>query len=118
MRTLALAALLALLAVPSLAAPMPKAAPPDLILTTASGDPLTNPWYSLDNLTIAAGASYGWWAGGDAVLISPRKEFVFGLYNAFTLTQHVDAILNVEYGVDSKIRGFKLGARYILKSPK
>lgn len=87
-------------------------------MQVAPGAETTNPWYSVDNLSIAVGASYGWWAGGDAVVISPRKEFVFGIYNAWMLTEHFDAIGNVEYGVDSKIRGFKLGLRFIAKAPK
>lgn len=103
---------------------VPAPAPPDEVLVQQflQVEPVpadgSKPWYSPDNLSIAGGLSYGWWAGGDAITLSPRKEWVVGLYNAWQLTEHVDAILNVEYGVDTKIRGFKLGARGILKAPK
>lgn len=79
----------------------------------------TNPWYSTDNLSIAAGAGYQWWGrNAGAEQINPHKEWLIGLYNAWTLTEHLDATFTVEYGVDSKQFPLKLGIRYILKAPK
>lgn len=79
----------------------------------------TNPWYSTDNLSIAAGANYQWWGTTQgAEQISPQKEWLLGLYSSWTMTEHVDAVFNVEYGVDSKQVPLKLGVRYVLKAPK
>jgi hypothetical protein len=79
----------------------------------------TNPWYSPNNLTIAAGAGYQWWGTTqNAETIDPHKEWVVGLYNAWTLSTHLDATLTVEYGLDSKQVPVKVGLRYILKAPK
>lgn len=99
-------------ATPSLAARQPQF----LQVTPAPSD--TKPWYSTDNLSVAAGLSYRWLNGGDARFLTPRKEFVFGLYNAWQLTEHVDAILNTEFGADTKATGFTIGLRGVLKLPK
>lgn len=73
------------------------------------------PWYSLDNLSIAAGVGYRWQPQLDA---SPKEEAIVGLYNAWQLTMHVDAIGNVKYGIDSGKPEYEVGLRVILKMPK
>lgn len=86
-------------------------------LKTTAAD--TNPWYSIDNLSISTGVNYQWWKGAeDTPRLNVPKEWSVGVYNAWTLTQHVDAIGTIEYGTDTKIWGFKLGARWVLKEPK
>lgn len=83
---------------------------------TAEG---TNPWYSIDNLSISTGVNYQWWKGAqDAPRLNVPKEWSVGVYNAWTLTQHVDAIGTLEYGTDTKLWGIKVGARWVLKEPK
>ena len=74
------------------------------------------PWYSVDNLSIAAGASYKW-IRPEADVLDPAAEFVFGLYNAWQLTEHIDAIGTVEHGPESGRTSFSLGLRVILKQP-
>lgn len=90
---------------------------PELTLVSPAPDG-SKPWYSTDNLSTAAGLSYRWLNGGDARFLTPRKEFVFGLYNAWQLTEHVDAIVNVELGADTKANGFTAGLRWVVKAPK
>lgn len=119
-----------LLAVAPVHAAVPDPAPKDEVLVYSqhfaltpqfvqvAGGTMEKPWYSTKNLSIAAGASYRWWNGGDAENLSPNKEFVFGLYNAWQMTQRVDLVGNVEYGVDTKSTGFTVGARYVLKMPE
>lgn len=86
-------------------------------LKTLASD--TNPWYSIDNLSISTGVNYQWWKTADGTpRLNVPKEWSVGVYNAWTLTQHVDAIGTIEYGTDTKIWGFKLGARWVLKEPK
>jgi hypothetical protein len=75
------------------------------------------PWYSLDNLSIAAGVGWRWQPEINTVN-GPKDEAIVGLYNAWQLTMHVDAIGNVKYGVDSGKSEFEVGVRVILKMPK
>lgn len=87
-----------------------------LCTPTHAGELLDRPWTSPDNLTVSAGANYQWWRAADnAPQLNVPKEWTVGLYNAWQLTKHVDAIGTVEYGTDSKLWQFKIGARYVLK---
>lgn len=73
------------------------------------------PWYSIDNLSIAAGVGYRW---QPEINTGPKDEAIVGLYNAWQLTMHVDAIGNVKYGIDSGKPEYEVGLRVILKMPK
>lgn len=91
-----------------------------LVATTAQAQTkLTNPWYSTDNLSISTGANYQWWKAADgAPQLNVKKEWTVGVYNAWTLTEHIDAIGTIEYGTDTKLWQFKLGGRWVLKAPR
>lgn len=89
--------------------------PPAFLQTSPPAPSTDKAWYSIDNLSIAAGIGWRWQPELNS---GPKDEAIVGLYNAWQLTEHVDAIGNVKYGVDSGKPEYEVGLRVILKMPK
>jgi hypothetical protein len=116
--------LLAVLLLPSLASAAPLSEPARAFahqtqfVQTAYDSTASKPFYSLDNLSIEFGASFRWFGPGAMRDLAPNGQPVVGIYNAWQLTEHVDAIGNVEYLTKTQDLGFTLGLRVVAKMPK